>query len=85
MRRIQYWKVKMNYYEAAAMLHVAVSGVPPGDSGFFPRSPKNSALYPDGSLSKIFRSAGMTAQGGRLRAKMAILGRNDDGSSSEPA
>jgi hypothetical protein len=42
-------------------------------------------LYPCGRPSNILRSGGMTAQDGRLRAKIAILGRNDDGSSREPA
>jgi hypothetical protein len=38
-----------------------------------------------GIASKIVRSGGMTAQAGRLRAKIAIFGWKPDGSSRVPA
>jgi len=38
-----------------------------------------------GIASNTARSCGMTAQGGRLRAKMATFGWKDEGSSSESA
>lgn len=39
----------------------------------------------EGIRSKTLTPGGMTAQGGRLRAKMAIIGRNAEGSSRVPA
>lgn len=47
---------------------------------------KRHAIDAHGGISsKIVRPGGMTAHGGRLRVKIAIVGRNKSGSSREPA
>jgi len=43
------------------------------------------ALNQKGAASKTLRSGGITTQLGRLRVKIATVGRKDDGSSKEPA
>jgi hypothetical protein len=47
--------------------------------------PTTAADIYSGIASKIVSSGGMTAQDGRLRAKIAIFGWKEDGSSRVPA